>query len=83
MQHYPNESHVARCPNHHVWLHDCSVDTQSGKGTGICPVSGCRFDFVAKLEKGIPKMVNRIVGGKIEAVLDIVRIEGKEVDTDD
>lgn len=37
------------CPNHHEPLEDCGFPLPK-KGTGICPVSGCPFDFEVELD---------------------------------
>jgi hypothetical protein len=41
---------VPKCPNHGEPLYDVPFPLPE-KGTGICPVSNCPFDFTAEVEK--------------------------------
>jgi hypothetical protein len=59
----------ARCPNHQVVL----VSRQklgAGKGTGICPISGCRFDYDEKNAEKTRKLKIMNIGGKSKMVDD-------------
>lgn len=38
------------CPNHREPLEGCGFPLPK-KGTGICPVSGCSFDFSVELDE--------------------------------
>jgi len=42
------------CPNHGEPLEDVPVPIPN-KGSGICPVSRCRFDFEADIENAVEK----------------------------
>ena len=43
-------SYGPRCPNHGVFLDGLPVPMPS-KGTGVCPISGCSFDYVVDLDE--------------------------------
>lgn len=43
-------SWVPKCPNHGCPLDGCGFPLPD-KGTGICPVSSCPFDFEAEVEE--------------------------------
>lgn len=45
-----------KCPNHHEFLEGIGFPIPS-KGTGICPVSGCPFDFEIDVEEEHAKEV--------------------------
>ena len=52
-----------RCPNHRVTLTDCQ------KGKGICPISGCVFEYDADAESKEKKLkINAL--GQMEATTD-------------
>lgn len=60
-------SYKPKCPNH-----GCPLDgigfPMPRKGTGICPVSGCPFDYVLEVdeEKGVESMVKDKFGNLVK-----------------
>lgn len=46
---------LPKCPNHGCPLEGCGFPLPS-KGTGICPVSGCPFDFEVETDEEKIKM---------------------------
>lgn len=54
-----------KCPNHGEPLEGCGFPLPK-KGTGICPVSGCPFDFEIEVDE--EKMVKDKEGNLIPAV---------------
>lgn len=45
-------SHQPKCPNHGCPLDGCGFPLPR-KGTGICPVSGCPFEFEAEVDEEV------------------------------
>lgn len=43
-------SFTPKCPNHGSTLEGCGFPLPA-KGTGICPVSGCPFDFEVEIDQ--------------------------------
>lgn len=49
-------SHRPKCPNHGCPLTDIPFPMPA-KGIGICPVSGCPFEFEVDVQEGEQQMV--------------------------
>lgn len=47
-----NPTFGPRCPNHGEFLEGIGFPIPK-KGTGICPVSGCPFDFVIEVDENV------------------------------
>ncbi len=70
------EANAPHCPNHGV-----ALDLTDEIGVGICPISGCYFQYEPILEEGKPKKVNKIKNGKIvEETQYIITKDGENHD---
>lgn len=66
-------SYAPKCPNHGCPLDGIGFPMPS-KGTGICPVSGCPFDFEAEVDQ---ETVSKDKNGNIIKTLGW-KVEGNE-----
>ncbi len=63
------------CPNHGEPLEGIGFPMPK-KGTGICPVSGCPFDYVIELDDDVTKMVKDKEGNLTKATK--IKVTGEE-----
>ena len=56
-----------KCPNHGEPLEGCGFPLPK-KGTGICPVSGCPFDFEVEIDENPTEMKKDKDGNMVKAI---------------
>lgn len=56
-----------KCPNHGCELEACGFPLPK-KGTGVCPVSKCSFDFEVEIDEAPDRMVKDKNGNMVKKV---------------